>query len=84
MKLGIYSVFDVKTQAYMQPFYSLTPGAAIRSFSDALLEPTSMLCKHPEDFHLYQIGEFDDATSAIVSHPPIALGNAADYQEATA
>lgn len=82
MILSIFSVLDTKTSAYMQPFFAVTPGAAIRSFSDALLDPDTMLAKHPEDFHLFQIGEFDDHTGAITGHEPQALGNAAQYKEA--
>lgn len=83
MILEMFSVLDAKTQAYMQPFYAPTVGAAIRNFTDALQDPDSMLCKHPEDFHLFHIGNFDDHSCVLTSQEPVALGNALQYKEAT-
>lgn len=78
----IFSVWDLKTEAYMQPFFSPTLGSGIRAFLDASQEPNSMLAKHPSDFHLHHVGEFDDSTGACEPIKPIALGSGADYQEA--
>lgn len=75
----IFSVYDVKTQAYMTPFFSATPGSAIRSFTDAAVNPDSIVAAHPEDFHLYEIGEFNDQTGELGSHEPHALGTAVSY-----
>jgi len=61
----IFSVLDIKTGAYMQPFFSATIGSAIRSVSDAAMDPQSMLGRHREDFQLYLMGTFDDATGRI-------------------
>lgn len=81
MITGMFSVLDTKTNAYMQPFFAVTAGAAIRSFSDAISDQTTMLHKHPEDFHLFHIGAFDDETGSITPMDPVALGNAAQYKE---
>lgn len=83
MILKIFSVYDSKTLAYMTPFFSTTPGSAIRSFSDAAASEGSIVAQHPEDFSLFMIGEFDDKTGAITSHEPHALGNAIEYLSQT-
>lgn len=79
MIMKIFSVFDTKVQAYMTPFFSATPGSAIRSFTDAAAGQDSIVAKHPEDFTLYAIGDFDDHTGAISVHEPHALGKASEY-----
>lgn len=78
----IFSVWDLKTEAYMQPFFSPTLGSGIRAFNDACQEPNSMLSKHPADFALHHIGNFDDATGTVNDILSTALGSGADYMEA--
>ncbi len=75
----IFSVWDAKTEAYMQPFFSPTIGSGIRAFTDASSDPNSMLAKHPADFHLQCIGEFDDSTGTLIDENPTALGTGLDY-----
>lgn len=59
-KIKVFSVWDKKALAYMNPFYYLQTGQAIRGFSDAVNDPQSPFFKHPEDFTLFQVGEWDD------------------------
>lgn len=75
----IFSVWDAKLEAYMQPFFSPTIPSGIRAFTDAATDPGSMLHKHPGDFSLHHIGEFDDGTGTLTDINPIALGNGADF-----
>ena len=75
----IFSVWDAKTEAYMQPFFSPTVGSGIRAFTDACSDPNSMLAKHPGDFTLQLVGEFDDATGTLLDQNPQALGSGDDY-----
>jgi len=79
MKYKIFSVWDSKTQAYMQPFFSPTVGSGIRAFTDACSDPHSMLAKHPSDFSLHVIGEYEDATGTLTDENPQALGSGQDY-----
>lgn len=61
----MYTVFDVKTGAYMVPFYQPTRGAAERAFIDAVRDPSHTFAKHPEDFTLFEIGSFDDGDASF-------------------
>lgn len=63
MKLKVFSVYDVKAQAYLPPFFLPRTEMAVRVFSDSANDPTHMFCKHPEDFHLFELGEWDGETS---------------------
>lgn len=67
-KLKIYSIYDKKALAYTNPFYYHQKGQAIRALEDAVNDPQNPLSKHPEDFTLYELGEWDDTTGAIKAH----------------
>lgn len=60
MKLCVYSIFDVKAGVFNTPFFQVNDQVAKRAFSDLVNDPQSMLFKHPEDFTLWRLGEFDD------------------------
>lgn len=64
MILEVYSVFDKKSGAYMQPIYFRTRGEAVRSFIDACSSQDNFK-KHPEDYSFCFIGLFDDNTGVI-------------------
>lgn len=71
MKLQILAIKDVKVNAFMQPFFMRTNEEAIRAFTTTVNDPTTQFNKHPEDFHLYNLGEFDEIDGTIESQEPI-------------
>ncbi len=76
----IFAIYDNKAQAYMQPFFALTAGLALRTFSDSSNSQDTIFHAHPTDFCLYEIGEFNDETAEINTHKETKnLGLAADY-----
>lgn len=60
MKLQIMSIKDRALDAFMRPFYAQTVGQGTRMFEDLINEPGSDLNKHPEDYDLYHLGEWND------------------------
>lgn len=83
MKLKIFSVFDSKAAFFGNPFYEQHDASAIRAFSDAVAEksnPNNMWAKHPEDFSLTCIGEFDNETGEIKPQLPISIVTASAIQ----
>lgn len=66
MRLLVCSVYDKKVNAFASPFFVRSQGEAIRSFTDACQDGQTVFCKHPEDYLLFQIGEFDDGNGALV------------------
>lgn len=76
----IYSIFDTKTGSYSQPFYSPSKGDAIRTFIDLANDKHIQIGKHPEDFTLFEIGEFDYLTAKFICHnTPQSLGVAIEF-----
>lgn len=81
MKLQIFSVYDHKSQAYGTPFFKLTVQAAIRDFGDASQDTTTSINRHPEDYQLFHIGEYDDSDAIIKSFiPPNLLSTATEFK----
>lgn len=73
-KQKMFAPFDSKLQVWMNPMFFLHSGQAERTWVDLCNQPESILAKHPDDFAIYQVGEFDDATGEIISiHPPVQL-----------
>jgi hypothetical protein len=62
MKLVLCSVKDRAADAYARPMFVPSTGVAIRSFSDEVNRNAedNQLYNHPDDFDLYEFGEFDD------------------------
>ncbi len=61
MLVQIFSVYDSKVEAYLQPFFMPTKGAAMRAIADTLTIVDHQFAKHPEDYTLFHLGSFDDA-----------------------
>lgn len=76
----IFTVYDIKAEAYLRPFYEQTKGSAIRAFSDACNDPNHHFHKHAEDYVLIQLGTYDDSTGEIVRFDIAeTVGKALDY-----
>lgn len=71
-KIGIYAIYDKKADAFMQPNFMATDGAAIRAFSDTVNrkstdERPNMISMHASDYEFYKLGTYDDKTGLIES-----------------
>lgn len=76
MLMKVFAIRDRAADCFGRPFFQVSTGAAIRSFSDGINEPGSDFGKHPEDFDLYEFGVFNDADGSWnVSAPKqVAVG----------
>lgn len=71
MRLRAYSIFDNKALQYHPPFFASTNGQAVRSMSDLANDPQTNIGRHPGDYVLYCIGEYDDAKGAMLPISPL-------------
>lgn len=81
----VYSVFDSKLAAFGRPWFSMRDASAIREFSDAVNDssnPLNQWNKHPEDFHLFVIGQFDDQLGVLMPETPVSIVTAASLHGA--
>jgi len=77
----ICAIYDRALQAYLRPFVAPALGVAIRAFGEDCKVADSPLKKHPTDYTLYLLAEFDDQTGAIVPRPPEPIEEATNYSE---
>ena len=68
MLLKVCAVKDSAADAFGRPFFVPTIGLAMRSFIDEVNNRESPFNAHPDDYTLYEIGDFDDNSGALVSY----------------
>lgn len=83
MKQVIISVKDTAAQAFTRPIFVPAIPVALRSFRDEVnrVDSTDDLARHPDDFELYEIGSFDDATGIIEVIEPRLVARAKDLKD---
>lgn len=72
-KLRVMSAFDGKLGVFNPPQYFQHLGQALRAWEEVCNNPQSMMCKHPADFVLYEIGTFDEDKGVFSNHSPHML-----------
>ena len=74
------SVLDVKAAVYSRPLFYHNVNVAVRSFGDAVSDKQNGIFVHPEDFHFYKVGEFDDVVGLFTRlDRPEYLAKAVDF-----
>jgi hypothetical protein len=77
MILRLFTVYDSAAEAYLPPFYTKSSGEALRSFSDTCADTTHAFHKHPNDYTLFHVGQFDDTTCTFeINTAPTPLAHA--------
>lgn len=81
MITNIYTVYDAVAESYLDPFFMLSDGQAIRALGDILLNPEHPFSQHPADYTLFRIGEYDNLRGRVVDMPThVALGNLIEFK----
>jgi hypothetical protein len=74
MNMQIFAVLDTKAGAYLQPFFLPNENMAIRTFGDCCMDPEHNFGMHPEDYHLVQVGIWEQLKGTIIAEEaPITL-----------
>lgn len=74
MTNGMYTIYDVKAEAYLAPFFARTDGEAIRMILNALEDPQTMLAKYPLDYKLVKVGTWDNQVGKVAACDMLDLG----------
>lgn len=73
-------VYDIKAEIYHTPIYQPTTASGIRAFQQACEDKQSQFSIAPEDFVLFEIGTFDDATCEVkLLATPTPVAKALDF-----
>ena len=80
MKHKIFSIHDSAAGAYLAPFFLHAEGIAIRTFTDCINDPEHAFGRHPKDYNLMVLGEFDDNNGEItIYQTQKPLGNGLSF-----
>lgn len=71
MLLRCYSIFDRKALQYHPPFFQSADGAAVRMVADLANDTQTMVGRHPADFVLFYIGDYDDQRGLLSPVSPL-------------
>lgn len=71
MIVKLFAVYDDCSRVYDGPVPAQTEELAMRNFKDMLMNPNSVISKHPENFSLWIVGNWDDSTGEVI---PLELG----------
>lgn len=73
MNIKVFSLYDIKAKVFQTPFFMQNQGTALRAFSDLVNDERSFVNKHPEDYQLYHVGDFDDEKALFTNKTPVDL-----------
>jgi len=78
MKQVVVSVFDRASEVFGRPVFVPARAAAVRSFTDEVNrdDANNDLRRHPDDFDLYILAEFDDGKGIFLaddSYPAVLV-----------
>lgn len=76
----VFTVRDSKTEAYLSPFLADNIVTAQRMLFDLMTDGDSMLARHPEDFQLFSVGQFDEQTGELQGHKHNSHGKLIDLK----
>lgn len=63
--MRLYSVYDSKTESYSSPLTCKSHGEALRQFADVANDNNSNISRHPGDFSLFYIGDYDELRGTV-------------------
>lgn len=73
MELGVYSVRDKVAGAFLPPFFLGNDALAVRAFAQACRDGEHQFSKNLQDYSLYKMASFDDASGAFSLLPEPAF-----------
>lgn len=76
----MFAVYDSAVEAFMQPFFMRSKGEALRAWQTTVNDPSTNFNKHPDDYCLFQIGEYDEISGKVTSlDTKLSLGMAIEF-----
>ena len=82
MTKTICSIYDCKAEFWSSPMMFQSRASAVRSFTDVVNDSSSDFFKHPEDYTLFAVGTFDEASGEIIPEvAPVSLAVGINVKE---
>lgn len=64
--MKMFTIYDSKAAAFLQPFFAATTAVAVRSFSAAARQEGHDFHNYAEDYTLFELGEFDQENAKMM------------------
>ncbi len=78
--MKVFTVYDVKAEAYLQPYFSVTTATAVRAFTAAANNVDHDFHRFSEDYTLFEIGTWDEFSGDFIQFKAkIPLGTALQH-----
>lgn len=81
MIVKLYAIFDRASGVYDGPMPSKTDGLVTRGFIDMANNKDHPIGKHPEDYTVFELGTWNDATGEIIPSAPKKVINGAEASD---
>ena len=79
MEYNVYVIYDARSNRYTQPMCFDNDAVAVRDFVTEASRPYTRTHEFPEDYVLYNIGIFYEATGEIISSKPERVCSLNEY-----
>lgn len=79
--LNVYTIRDVRTEAYGRPMFVQNDMVLERSLLDALNDPDHPFSSHSNDYQVFRLGTYDDNTGKFDVHAPEHMYNVFELKE---
>jgi len=66
--MKVFSVYDVKAEAYLPPWVAQTTAVALRRFQATAQDANSDFARFAADYTIFEIGEWDEDSGSIVMY----------------
>lgn len=81
MLYEVFSIHDEKATAFLPPFILPNNAMAQRIFSDCINSEDHQFAKHPADYTLFRLGQFNDMDGTfILKDTKQSLGNGVEFR----
>jgi hypothetical protein len=64
----VFTIWDEKVGAYLDPMTCVNKGEALRIMSEVLTNPEHKFSKFSQDFTLFEIGDYDEITGTLIPY----------------
>jgi hypothetical protein len=83
MNKKLFTILDTKVGAYLAPFILRNKAEAFRGIMECMKQPDHGFAQYPEDYTLFEIGEWDENTGTIIPYEAkISITNLLDLKTA--
>lgn len=77
----LFAIYDLKARFFGSPVIFRSKDEAVRSVVDIMSrhDVDNMICVHPEDFSLFEVGEYDNQSGVITPCAPVQVFSGVEF-----